>query len=446
VRDSTELAEYHVADTSVRKTSLWWLWLLIVLCAIGGGGYFVYNYTAQGSPGTGGQRGGGGRGFPVVAATATMGDLPIYLNGLGTVTPFYTVTIKSRVDGQVDKVLFTEGQTVKENDPLIEIDPRPYQVQLIQAQGQLAKDQATYDDAKLNVSRDKEAGNAISQQQLDTDTATMNEAAGSMQADKGQIAAAQLNITYSHITSPVSGRIGLRLVDPGNIIHATDTTGLAVVTQLQPIAVIFTLAEDNILQVQKRMAQVGEMEVDAYARDTKTKLATGKLIAIDNMIDPNSGTVKLKASFDNTDNALFPNQFVNARLLVNEVKHTVLVPAAAIQRSPQATFVYVVKKAEPSTQPAEAQASAAAPTTGPSEPESVVEMRTVTVGPTETIGPDNVDITSVESGLQPGDVVVTDGVDKLQDGSKVIARLTPTMATTNPTTQSSTHPHRKRSE
>lgn len=431
------MTERPMSDRTNHK-SLWWVWLLIVAAGLGAACYFIYTGTANE---THAKKGGAKGGLPVVASAATRGDLPIYLSGLGSVTPFYTVTLKTRVDGQIDKIDFAEGQLVHQGDPLIEIDPRPYQVQLTQAQGQLARDQAQFNNAKSNVDRDKLAGNAVSLQQLATDQASMDEFAAAMDIDQGQIAGANLNLTYCHITAPITGRIGLRLVDQGNIVHAADTSGLAIITQLQPISVVFTLPEDDIARVQRRMTEAGTTEVDAYDRDPTItdRLATGKLLAIDNQIDPGSGTVKLKASFDNKDNVLFPNQFVNVKLLVDTVKGTVLVPAAAIQHGPQSTFVYVVQSGT-----AGATSQSPVPSTRPAPPTSTVQMRNVTVGPTETVGPQDTDLTAVTSGLQPGNVVVTDGVDKLQDGSKVIVHRSDLSSATLPTSGATSKPRRVR--
>lgn len=331
---------------------------------------------------------------PVSVATAERRDMPYYLTGLGSVTAYYTVSVKSRVDGQLMQVNFKEGQDVKNGELLALIDPRPYQVALDQAQATLFKDQATLRDAKLNYDRFKgllQSSGAMSQQQVDTQQATVDQLEGTVRNDQALIDNAKLNLVYCHITAPVTGRIGLRLVDPGNIVHATDTNAMFVITQLQPIAVLFTLPEDNLQAVSQQMGK-GTLEVDAFSRDNQTKLATGKLLTIDNQIDQTTGTGKLKAVFDNKDNALWPNQFVNARLLLEIRKNSTTIPAAAIQRGPQGTYVFVVKS------------------------DNTVDVRPVTIGFTQ----DNVSV--IASGISPSDVVVTDGQDKLQQGSKIETR------------------------
>jgi multidrug efflux system membrane fusion protein len=378
---------------------------LLALLVLAGGAAVYYFVKVRGGGGqaTGQQAMGAGRATPVVVATAREGDMGLYLVGLGSVTPFYTVTVHTRVDGEIMKVEFQEGQMVKKGDPLIEIDPRPYEATLLQAQGQLEKDQAELVNARLNVKRDTDAGTAVSAQQLSTDVATEQQTEGAIKVDQATIDSAQLNITYSHITSPIDGRIGLRLVDPGNIVHATDTNGMAVITQLQPIALVFSLPEDDIPRVMKSMAQNPNLPVEAYSRDSRTRIATGKLLTIDNEVDPTSGTFKCKAVFDNKDGTLFPSQFVNARLLVDTRQHAVIVPAAGVQQGPDSTFVYVV------------------------QPDNKVQLRNVTV--TQLAGneilvargmpPGAGEQSCVESGLSPGDVIVTDGVDKLVQGAKV---------------------------
>ncbi|MFZ1132789.1 MAG: MdtA/MuxA family multidrug efflux RND transporter periplasmic adaptor subunit [Terriglobales bacterium] len=337
------------------------------------------------------------RAVPVAVASAVEQDMPVYLTGLGAVTAYNTVSVRSRVDGELKQVNFREGQQVNKGDLLILIDPRPYEVQLAQAQAQLFKDQASYRDAQLNYERYRDLlkqSGAMSQQQVDTQKSTADTYEGAIRADQATIDNAKLQIEYCHITAPVSGRIGLRLVDAGNIVHATDTNAMLVITQLQPIAVIFTLPEDSLPVVVKRMRQ-GTLTVDAYDRDDKIKLATGTLLTIDNQIDQTTGTDRLKAIFDNKEGVLFPNQFVNIHLLLDVRKNSTIVPSVAVQRGPQGNFVYVVKA------------------------DNTVEARPVTVALTQS------NQSAIGSGLQVGEVVVTDGQDKLQNGVKVEAR-TPT--------------------
>jgi membrane fusion protein, multidrug efflux system len=331
---------------------------------------------------------------PVSVATAERRDMPFYLTGLGSVSAFYTDSVKTRVDGELVEVNFKEGQYVNKGDLLVVIDPRPYQVALEQAQATLFKDQASLRDAQLNYDRYKgllENSGAMSQQQVDTQRATVDQLEGTVRMDQAAVDSAKLNLTYCHITSPISGRVGLRLVDPGNIVHATDTNPLLVITQLQPIAVLFTLPEDQLPSVAQHMAK-GTLQVEAYSRDDQTKLATGKLLTIDNQIDQSTGTDRLKAVFDNKDSLLWPNQFVNIRLLLEVRKNSTVIPAAAIQRGPQGTYVFAVK------------------------PDHTVDIRPVTIAFTQ----DN--LSTIASGLTPDEVVVTDGQDKLQQGSQIEVR------------------------
>jgi len=335
----------------------------------------------------------GPRAVSVAVAQVQRQDVPVYLSGLGSVTAFNTANIKSRVDGQIMKVNFREGQEVHQGELLIEIDARPYDVQLEQMQAQLFRDQAQLRDARLNLERYTSLipSGSIAQQQVDTQKALVDQLDGTVRNDQAQIDSAKLNITYCHITAPFSGRVGLRQVDPGNIVHAADTNPMLVLTQLQPIAVIFTLPEDVLPNVADHMRR-SPLEVDAFSRDDQTKLATGKLLTIDNQIDPSTGTAKLKSVFDNREGKLWPNQFVNADLLLETRKNATVLPTAAIQRGPQGTFVYVVN------------------------PDKTVEDRPVAVGLTQG------NTTVVTSGVNPGDTVVTDGQDKLQKGSRIEPR------------------------
>lgn len=329
----------------------------------------------------------------VAIAQVQKQDAPVYLVGLGSVTAFYTANIKSRVDGQIMRVNFQEGQVVKEGDLLIVIDPRPYQVQLEQMQAQLFKDQASLRDARLNLERYTTLipSGSIAQQQVDTQKSTVDQLDGQVRTDQAQIDNAKLQIVYCNITAPFTGRVGLRQVDPGNIVHAADTNPMLILTQLQPIAVIFTLPEDQLPTVAKHM-KTSTLLVEAYSRDNQTKLETGKLQTIDNQIDPTTGTAKLKAVFDNKDNQLWPNQFVNANLLLETRRNSTVLPTAAILRGPQGAFVYAVK------------------------PDNTVEARAVEISLSQG------NTTVVTSGLNPGDMVVTDGQDKLQTGTKIEAR------------------------
>src|SRR5579871_1850785 len=383
-----------------------WIWLLVIL-ALAGGGYYSWHSRSAATPGAaddqGGQpagrgRGGrGGAGGPVSVGVVPVlkQDVPFYLTGLGSVTASYTVTVHSRVDGQLMKVYFQEGQFVHAGDALAEIDPRPYQVALSQAEGQLAKDQAAQTDAKTNLARYQQLydSGVIPKQQLDSQGATVGQFDGSIQADKAQIDNAKLQITYAHITSPIDGRVGLRLVDPGNIVKASDPNGMLVITQLTPIAVVFTLPEDNLPQVVSDMRN-GKLKVEAYSRDNDEKLAGGILETVDNQIDQTTGTVKLKAMFENKNLSLWPNQFVNTRLYLNVREGAIVVPTATIQTGTQGSFVYVVGQ------------------------DSKAQMRPVQVDFNEA------NFTVIKQGLQAGEQVVFDGQDKLQPGSQVTTHPT----------------------
>jgi membrane fusion protein, multidrug efflux system len=371
-----------------------WVWLLLIVLLVGGGFFFFQRQrTAQltkakpaSSPPA----------VSVVMSTAQRGNIGVYLNALGTVTPVSTVTVQSRVDGQLMSVNYREGQMVREGDLLAEIDPRPFQAQLAQAEGQYARDKALLENALIDLDRYRSAyaRNAIPKQTLDTQVATVHQLEGTVKFDQGQIESAKVQLAYCRITSPISGRVGLRLVDPGNIVSAGGTNGLLVITQLQPITLIFSVAQDYLPQIQQQLRRGRRLEVEAFDRTQQKKLATGALLTLDNQIDTTTGTIRLKAVFPNKDDSLFPNQFVNARLLVETERGATLVPTAAIQRNAQSAFVYVVN------------------------PDQTAAMRTVSVGTTEG------NVTAVE-GLKPGDVVAVEGFDKLQDGVKVVGRKLP---------------------
>jgi len=331
----------------------------------------------------------------VVAAKTRKGDIGVYYTGLGAVTPIYTVTIRSQISGYLMQVLYKEGQIVNKGDALAEIDPRPYQVMLEQAQAGLARDQATLENAKVDLKRYQVLTplKAVPEQQLATQEAMVKQDHAIVQTDQAQIDNAKLDLVYCHITAPIAGRVGLRLIDPGNYVTANDATGLVVITQIEPISVIFPLSEDQLPAILAKMHAGARLKVEAYDREMKTKIAQGWLSTIDNQIDPTTGTVKLRANFDNQDGSLFPNQFVNVRLLVEEKQGVTLMPTAAVQRNSQTTYVFLVK------------------------PDSTVTVRPITIGTTEG------DDAEISSGLSPGDVIVMTGVDKLQEGSKVRVQM-----------------------
>lgn len=374
----------------------WWIWLLLIALAGGGAYYFFIGPGKSASPASP-QPGGGRRGanaartMPVVAVPARTGDISIYLNGLGSVTPLNSVIVRARVDGQLMKVLFKEGQVVKRGELLAEIDPRPYQVQLTQAEGQMARDQALLKNAQTDLERYRLLfkQDSIAKQQLDTQESLVRQYEGALKVDRGQIDSAQLQLTYSRVTAPIGGRVGLRQVDPGNIVRAGDANGLVVITQLQPVTVVFSIPEDNIPGVMKKLQAGEKLPVEAYDRAQKTKLASGSLLTLDNQIDPTTGTVKLKAQFANDDFGLFPNQFVNTRMLVDVRRGVTIIPSAGVQRGSQGTFAYVVKE------------------------DRSVSLRPVKIGATQG------DDTEITDGLAPGELVVTDGADKLREGAKV---------------------------
>ena len=328
---------------------------------------------------------------PVGTAKVERQDMPLYLNGLGTVTALKTVTIRSRVEGELQQIAFTEGQMVEEGALLAEIDPRQYQVQKEQAEGQLARDEAMLKTARLTLARLKQLFDQkiATAQQVDDQSGLVQQYEGVIQADEAQIAQAELQLTYCKILAPISGRIGLRLVDEGNMVRPTDPQGMAVITQLRPIALVFTLPQDDIARVQRRMQADEPLSVEAWDRELKNRLAVGKLAAIDNQVDPTNGTVRLKAEFENADGLLFPNQFVNVRLLVETQSGALVVPGAAVQRGPNGTFVYVVLD------------------------DDTVDLRNVTVSAGEG------GKSAISAGLSEGEIVVTSGLDRLFPKAKV---------------------------
>ena len=372
---------------------------LVCLAVIAGGAWWVYREywsadaeTTRMPPqkGRGGPMGAGGP-TPVVGAPASLGNVDIVITGLGTATPLRTVTVRSRVDGELMRVLFQEGELVKEGQLLAEIDPRSFKVQLEQAEGQLARDGALLENAKLDLERYQALfrQDSIAKQQVDTQASLVRQYEGAVRVDRSQIESARLQLSYTKVTAPVAGRVGLRLVDQGNIVRAGDANGLIVITQLQPVAVLFTVPQDSVPVVMRRMQSGEKIPVEAWDREQKAKLADGELVSADNQIDPATGTVKLKAQFANDDRALFPNQFVNVRMKLDTLRDVVVIPAAAVQRGAQGLFVYVVR------------------------PDNTVAQRVVKLGPTEG------QRVVVNDGLATGEVVVVDGMDRLRPGAQV---------------------------
>jgi membrane fusion protein, multidrug efflux system len=376
-----------------------WIWILLLML-LAAGAFYHWSIRGPLSSGTGksGRQKGQGPNAgaaPVDAVKAVKGNIGVYVTGLGAVTSIYTVTVKTQVNGQLLQVLYKEGDMVQKGGKLAEIDPRPYQALLTQYEGQQIRDQALLDNARVDQTRYETLvkQNAVPEQQLATQIALVKQAEGTMKNDQGLIEGVKVDLIYCNITAPISGRIGLRLVDPGNIVQTTDTTGLLVIVQLQPISVIFTIAEDQLPPVLAKYLAGEHLPVDAFDRDMKKKLASGSLTTIDNEIDQTTGTVKLRATFDNSHNQLFPNQFVNAHLLQQEKHGVVLVPSAAVQRNSQATYLFVVK------------------------PDSTVTVRQVKTGTSDDKN------TEIVSGVEEGDVLVLSGVDKLQEGSKVAVHM-----------------------
>ena len=377
------------------RPRLWTSILAALLIAIGS--YYFYNkptddnnknnISAKGDK----QKGRRDAPIPVSVETVKSSDFPIYLNGLGTVTALRTVTVKPRVDGELVKVHFTEGQVVKQGDLLAEIDPRPFDIQLQQVEGQLLRDEALLKNAQLDQQRYQKLleQDSIAAQQTMTQAALVKQYEGVVTMDKAQVNNAKLQVTYAHLTAPISGKVGLRLIDQGNIVHANDSNGLVVITQLQPITVIFTLAEDQVQAIIKRLRSKLAINVTAFDRAGKNPLAEGKLLAIDNQIDSTTGTLKLKAQFENTDNSLFANQFVNIKMQLDTIVDAIQIPSSALQQDNKGAFVYIAKT------------------------DNTVELRRVKTGPIEA------DKIVVESNLNSNEKVITEGFDRLQAGSKI---------------------------
>lgn len=375
-----------------------WVGWLIALCILAAGAYFLLHRSGasqqqQQAKGKRGKAGYGGA-IAVSVTTVTKGNMGEYIEALGTVTPVYTVTVASRVVGALTDVNYKEGQIVHKGDLLAVIDPRPYQAAYVQAEGQLLRDQALLENARIDLKRYQAAieQHAIPEQQLATQQATVHQDEGTVKLDQGNLDAAKVNVDYTRITSPIDGRVGLRTVDPGNIVPANGTTGIVTITQLQPITVIFTMAEDFISDVVKQMRAGHKLRVDALSRDDQSELAQGVVLTLDNQIDTSTGTVRVRCTFANKDNKLFPNEFVNAKLLVQTLMGVNIIPTAAIQRNNEISFVYVVDKTK-----------------------LTVQSRNVNVA---TADGTNAAVT----GVSPGETVVTDGFDKLQDGTKIVIR------------------------
>jgi membrane fusion protein, multidrug efflux system len=366
-----------------RARSRPWGWLILLVVLVIGGAVAYHHFEGAGAS----AKAPAAPKVPVMAVAAKTGDMPVYLYGLGSVTALNTVTVQARVSGELVKVAYREGQEVHQGDLLCEIDPQPFQAQLAQDEGALERDQASLQNAQVELDRYVQAQEAIPQQTIDTQKATVLQYEGDVETDQAQIDATKLNLSYCEITSPINGRVGLRLVDQGNQISAN--TSLLVVTQLQPITVVFNLREDDIPEVQAKLHEHQTLTAAAYNHDMSKKLAVGTLLALDNEVNPNTGTLQLKAIFPNEDESLFPSQFVNVQLLLDTMANVVIVPTAAVQIGPDSSFVYVVK------------------------PDNTIEQRTIVPGHIEN------DQQVITSGLAAGELVVTDGFDKLQPGIAV---------------------------
>jgi len=373
-------------------------WVVLVLALVIGGVWFLHHRGQTAAASSAHARGGGGPSM-ISTVTAQTGSMRVYVDALGTVTPVYTVSVEARVAGQINEVSYKEGQHVRTGDPLVDIDPRLYQAAVLQAQGQLEHDKALLADAMIDLGRYKEAlsSNAIPEQEYATQEAAVQEDQGTVEVDQGNLDSAKVNLAYCHITSPIDGRVGLRLVDPGNIVQANGTTPLVLIAQLQPITVIFTVAEDSLPTIITAMNREKQLIMDVYGRDDQTKIATGKLETLDNEINTSTGTLRLRGVCSNEDESLFPNQFVNVRLLVNTLNDITLLPNSVIQRNSDTAFVYLVKALENG------------------QTNQTVQMQTITVGETDGTN-------SQVEGVSPGAVVAADNFNRLTDGVNVTLR------------------------
>ncbi|MCL2789210.1 MAG: MdtA/MuxA family multidrug efflux RND transporter periplasmic adaptor subunit [Desulfobulbus sp.] len=391
------------------KTLLVWLVTALAIAAVIALPIWIKNKNA-GNPQNGSRGGGPGSGqaTPVGVATARVGNMDVTLNALGTVTARFTATVKPRVDGLLLRVLFAEGQAVKAGNVLAEIDPEPFKIQLEQAEGQLARDQALLMNARLDLERYRGllAKDSIAKQQVDTQEALVRQYEGTVKTDRAAVDNARLQLEYTRVTAPISGRIGLRLIDPGNMVHASDATGLAVITQTRPIDIVFSIPEQDLADVITATRSGPQLEVTAYDRDNKAQLATGKLLTIDNQIDVSTGTVKLKAEFANDDQSLFPNQFVNTRLHVKTLQDVVLAPTAAVQRGTRGTYCYIVNP--------DGGSQAGSGERGKAQPEATVDLRLIKLGPAD----DNMAV--ILEGIHAGEQVVIDGTDRLRQDAKIV--------------------------
>lgn len=403
-----ELTPESTAEKNRYPPRHWAVWAA-AFCMLFGAGFLLsqHSSTSTASKGKKGKGGAGGP-IPVSVGKVTKGNMPVYINSLGTVTSVYTVTVASRVTGELKEIHFKEGQIVHKGELLAVIDPRPYLATQLQAEGQLERDQATLENAKIDLNRYQMAfqQHAVPEQQLATQRATVGQDEGTVKVDQGSLEAANINVEYTRITSPINGRVGLRTVDLGNIVPANGTTGIVTITQLQPITVIFTMAEDYLDEVAQQMQHGNKLKVDARSRDDQTELTQGSVLALDSQIDTTTGTVRVRAIFNNPNNILFPNEFVNARLLVRTLLGVNIVPTAAIQRNNDVAFVYVVNK------------------------NGTVKSQNITIATTDG---NNAAVT----GVVPGQTLVTDGFDKLQDGAKVTARQPRTAGAPVPNTAGS---------